>query len=82
MFAHRLLVCPELVGGEINVPSVRVMALELALRFMTDYLDGDRYFHISRPGHNLDRARNQMKLLEDIEAKFDKMQEILRTIVK
>ena len=61
---------------------VRVMALELALRFMTDYLDGDRYFHISRPGHNLDRARNQMKLLEDIEAKFDKMQEILRTIVK
>ena len=36
----------------------------LALRFLTDYLDGDRYFRIERPLHNLERARNQLALYE------------------
>lgn len=34
----------------------------MALRFLTDHLDGDRYFRVARPGHNLDRARNQLAL--------------------
>jgi hypothetical protein len=43
------------------------------MRFLTDYLEGDTYFRTSRPGHNLDRARNQFALLRDMEANLDKM---------
>lgn len=38
----------------------------MALRFLTDYLNGDAYYRISYPEHNLVRARNQMKLIEDM----------------
>ena len=41
-----------------------LMALEDGVRFLTDHLDGDRYYRIARPGHNLDRARNQLRLAE------------------
>ena len=41
----------------------RMVTGMLALRFLTDYLDGDRYFRIERPLHNLERARNQLALL-------------------
>jgi hypothetical protein len=37
--------------------------LELALRFLTDYVQGDRYFKIARPEHNLDRTRVMLALL-------------------
>lgn len=40
----------------------RVITGIMALRFLTDHLDGDRYFRIARPGHNLERARNQLAL--------------------
>ena len=39
-----------------------LMALENGVRFLTDHLEGDRYFRIARPGHNLDRARAQLRL--------------------
>ena len=39
------------------------MALENAVRFLTDHLDGDRYFRVARPDHNLDRARAQLRLV-------------------
>ena len=39
-----------------------MMCFLVGLRFLTDYLDGDRYFSISRPSHNLERARNQFRL--------------------
>lgn len=51
----------------------RLMTLECGIRFLTDYLDGDHYFHISYPEHNLDRARTQFKLVRDMEAQFDAM---------
>ena len=44
------------------------------MRFLTDYIDGDLYFKVRSPEHNLIRARNQMKLLTDIESKFDTLQ--------
>ena len=47
---------------------VEVITCELAMRFLTDYLDGDRYFKIHYPEHNLVRARAQMKLLTEVEA--------------
>jgi len=41
-----------------------LMALENGVRFLTDHLEGDHYFRIARPGHNLDRARAQLQLAE------------------
>ena len=45
-----------------------MMTYEVGIRFLTDYLDGDRYFHTAYPEHNLVRARNQFALLKDMEA--------------
>ena len=50
-----------------------MMTFECGMRFLTDYLEGDTYFRTSRPGHNLDRARNQFALLRDMEKNLDKM---------
>jgi Ser/Thr protein kinase RdoA (MazF antagonist) len=44
----------------------KVITLELATRFLTDHLLGDTYFKTKYPGHNLVRARNQLKLLKSI----------------
>ena len=45
----------------------RIITLENAVRFLTDYLNGDTYYHIERPEHNLDRTRTQMVLVEEME---------------
>ncbi|MCA1757798.1 MAG: aminoglycoside phosphotransferase family protein [Bacteroidales bacterium] len=52
----------------------------IGLRFLTDYLDGDNYFKIHRPGHNLDRARVQFRLVESNEAQQTLMQQIIREL--
>ncbi|MDY5845572.1 MAG: aminoglycoside phosphotransferase family protein [Bariatricus sp.] len=54
-----------------------VMTFECGMRFLTDYLQGDTYFKIHREHHNLDRCRTQFKLIEDMEAKWDTMREII-----
>lgn len=59
----------------------RLMTLECGIRFLTDYLEGDRYFHTSYPKENLHRCRSQFKLLEDMERQFDRMCEIVRKYV-
>jgi hypothetical protein len=51
--------------------------LECGVRFLTDFLEGDRYFSVSRENHNLDRARTQFKLVEDMEKKWDEMLSIV-----
>ncbi len=43
-----------------------LIALETGIRFLTDHLSGDGYFRIHRPGHNLDRARVQLRLTEQL----------------
>ena len=45
----------------------RIITLENAVRFLTDYLNGDTYYHIERPEHNLDRTRTQMALTREME---------------
>lgn len=55
----------------------RIITLECGIRFLTDYLQGDTYFKTERPEHNLDRARTQFKLVQEMEEQFDKMQEII-----
>lgn len=56
----------------------KMMTYENAVRFLTDYLQGDVYFKIARQKHNLDRCRTQLKLISDMEAKWEQMQEIVR----
>ncbi len=53
---------------------VLVMTCELAMRFLTDYINGDEYFRVKYPRHNLVRAHAQMKLLEEFEQHYDQMQ--------
>ena len=55
----------------------KLMTLECGIRFLTDYLMGDVYFHISHPEQNLDRCRTQFKLVCDMENQFRAMQEIV-----
>ncbi len=52
--------------GEVRALALAgpLMALENGVRFLTDHLDGDRYFRVARPAHNLDRARAQLRLAE------------------
>lgn len=57
-----------------------LMTFECGVRFLTDYLDGDNYFRIDYPEHNLVRAKNQFVMASDIERKMDRMNEITRRI--
>jgi Ser/Thr protein kinase RdoA (MazF antagonist) len=58
----------------------KLMTLENGVRFLTDYLQGDPYYAISRPEHNLDRARTQFALVRDMETKWDDMNAILAAL--
>jgi len=55
----------------------KLMTYEVGIRFLTDYLQGDIYFKIKRPGHNLVRARNQLRLVDRIEAAASAMSAIV-----
>ena len=59
-----------------------ILTYETGIRFLSDYLDGDTYFRIEYPEHNLDRARNQFKLVADMEAKLDEMNAIVEKYIK
>lgn len=61
--------------------SIKVMTCELAMRFLTDYLDGDLYFKVNSPDHNLIRAHAQMRLLEDIEEKYESICRITQGLI-
>ena len=54
------------------------MTLECGVRFLTDYLQGDHYFRIHRPEHNLDRCRTQFKLVAEMEQCWDEMAKIVK----
>ncbi len=51
----------------------KVVTLEIGMRFLTDFLQGDRYFKIHREGQNLDRCRAQFKLVQSIERQEDRL---------
>jgi Ser/Thr protein kinase RdoA (MazF antagonist) len=55
----------------------RVITLEQGIRFLTDYLEGDRYFKVHRAGQNLDRARAQFGLVESLEEEAEAMERVL-----
>ena len=55
----------------------KMMTLECGMRFLADHLDGDVYFHVSRAGQNLDRARTQFRLVEEMEKSWGQMHNIV-----
>ena len=69
-----------LTEGELEMLPIGaiMMTFECGMRFLADYLNGDTYFRIHRPSHNLDRCRNQFKLVADMEAHLDEMKAIVK----
>jgi len=55
----------------------KLMTFECGMRFLTDYLEGDVYFRTAYPEHNIVRARNQFKLVADMEKHMDEMNAIV-----
>ena len=72
--------CDVLTDEEIkSLPfGAKLMTLENGIRFLTDYLEGDHYFSIAYPEHNLVRSRTQLKLLQETERKWDQIQNIFK----
>ena len=72
--------CPDLTEKEREVLPLGALTitLELAIRFLTDYIDGDHYFNIHYPEQNLDRARTQFQLVKDMERKWEEMVQIVQ----
>jgi len=71
-----------LVDAEVDhlAFSGMLITLEIGIRFLTDFLEGDVYFKTSRDGHNLDRARTQLKLVEHIEDQLKEMDAFVRKV--
>ncbi|MDD3278033.1 MAG: aminoglycoside phosphotransferase family protein [Lachnospiraceae bacterium] len=74
----------SLTKKEIDMLPTGAMAMtfECGMRFLTDYLDGDTYFNIHRPGHNLDRCRCQFALLADMERKESQLDAVIQKYSK
>ncbi len=60
--------------------SGRIITQIMAVRFLTDYLNGDVYYKISRPEHNLDRTRTQIALMQSMDAQWDEVGRILNEL--
>ena len=60
------------------VIGAKLMTLECGVRFLTDYLNGDIYYKVSRPEHNLDRMRTQRKLIESMDNQWDVLEAAIR----
>lgn len=59
---------------------IRLIPLELGLRFLTDHLEGNVYFKTNRPDHNLQRAAVQFKLAQDIEHQMPALQRLIQRL--
>ena len=58
------------------------ITIELAVRFLDDYITGDKYFKVNYPGHNLIRARSQLALVQDMLRKYDDMKRIVQEVAQ
>ena len=76
--------CHTLTKKEIELLPLgaKTITLELAVRFLTDYLESDHYFKTLYPDHNLVRTRAQLRLVEEMEAKWYRMQRIVKNFVR
>lgn len=73
-----------LLNSEIMLlpEGAKMMTIECGIRFLADYLNGDVYFKISRPTHNLDRCRTQLKLVSDMEKQWEDMKSCVSQYLK
>ena len=73
---------PSLTEKEVEMlpMGALIMTLELATRFLKDYIDGDLYFKTAYPEHNLIRARTQIALVADMQEKWDEMNRIVARV--
>ena len=79
-----LAACGEVLTDkekENLVDSVIVIGMELAGRFLDDYLTGDKYFKTDYPGHNLVRVRSQIALVRDVMEKYDELNAIVKELI-
>ena len=60
--------------------SGKLITLEIGLRFLTDFLEGDVYFRTHRDQHNLDRCRTQFKLVASIEEQEVSMNQLVERL--
>lgn len=67
---------------ELMPYSAYLITMECGMRFLTDYLEGDTYFSIHYPEHNLIRCRTQFKLASEMEKQFDEMSRICKDALK
>ena len=75
---------PSLTDKEVEVLpwGALTMTMEVGIRFLKDYLDGDLYFKTAYENHNLVRARTQLALAADMLAKWEDMQAIVASVAK
>jgi len=60
----------------------KLLTYEQAVRFLDDYIDGDNYYKVNAPDHNLVRTRAQIKLLQSMEEQYEQMQAIVKKYAK
>ena len=65
---------------ELLAMSGKLMTFEVGMRFLTDHLQGDTYFKIHRPGHNLDRARTQFQLVRKLQEAEEQMSSVVEQL--
>jgi Ser/Thr protein kinase RdoA (MazF antagonist) len=58
------------------VIGAQLLPFMIGVRFLTDYLDGDNYFHVEHDSHNVERAENQLNLYRLLNESREKLQEI------
>jgi len=76
---HKALIQGYLAKAEFLTDLERSLLVEsgrnitqiMGVRFLADFLNGDKYYSIEREKHNLDRAKTQIKLMQDMDAKWD-----------
>ena len=71
------LLAPELA---LLCEAGRNLCQIMSLRFLTDYLEGDHYYRTARPGHNLDRCRSQIALIESMDSKWKEAEAIVKKL--
>ena len=88
LFGHFTRGFLEYIGDFLVIPEIKYLAfstilitLELGMRFLTDYLNGDVYFKTDYSQHNLVRTRAQFKLATDMEEKYSDMQKIIKKAI-
>ncbi len=66
---------------DVLASSAILLTFECGMRFLTDYLDGDKYFRTEHTTHNLQRAISQFNLVADMEEKLSEMEKVIKGLV-